>query len=336
MDIKDHYDVVIVGAGVGGGALARSLAASGCSILMIERGPRLAREPDNWSVAAVFHQRKYAAKEQWRDRDGNLFAPGTYYYVGGNSKFFGAATVRFRAQDFEDLAHEGGVAPAWPVRYGDFEPYYAEAERLMGTHGTAGADPIEPPRSGPMPHPAIGHEPEIAEFERKLRARGLHPFPLPIAIDYHAGGTCLRCRTCDGFACQIGAKGDAEVRLVDPALASGNVTLITETYVRRFVTDPSGRRVTGVEIEQASDTGDGRRQIAPVDESERGGDVVAGETDRDAAVPVRERERPFVGLAVERLDPGDRTSPEEVEELLAGERAAHRQPDRHRAGRRDR
>lgn len=253
MQLKDHYDVVIVGSGVGGGALARSLADSGCSILMIERGPRLAREPDNWSVAAVFHQRKYAAKEQWRDRDGNLFAPGTYYYVGGNSKFFGAATVRFRQQDFEDLQHEGGVAPAWPVRYADFEPYYAEAERLMGTHGTAGADPIEPPRSGPMPYPAIGHEPEIATFERKLRARGLHPFPLPIAIDYHEGGACLRCRTCDGFACQIGAKGDAEVRLVDPALASGNVTLLTETFVRRFLTDPSGRRVTAVEIEHAGE-----------------------------------------------------------------------------------
>ena len=248
-ELRDHYDVVIVGAGVGGGALANSLAASGRSILMIERGPRLAREPDNWSVAAVFHQRKYAAKEQWRDKAGELFSPGTYYYVGGNSKFFGAATVRFRERDFEDLQHEGGVAPAWPVRYAQFEPYYAAAERLMGTHGTAGADPIEPPRSGPMPHPAIGHEPEIEVFERKLRARGLHPFPLPIAIDYHAGGSCVRCRTCDGFACQIGAKGDAEVRLVDPALAKGDVTLLTETYVRRFVTDPGGRRVTAAEIQ---------------------------------------------------------------------------------------
>ncbi|WP_082652604.1 GMC family oxidoreductase [Aureimonas sp. AU12] len=252
-DIKTSYDIVIIGAGVGGGALANTLAAPGREILMIERGARLPREPDNWSVDAVFHKRKYAAKEQWRDKNGELFSPGTYYYVGGNSKFFGAATVRFRQEDFEDLQHEDGVAPAWPVRYADFEPYYARAERLMGTHGEAGIDPIEPPRSGPMPYPAIGHEPEIAVFERKLRAKGLHPFPLPIAIDYHDGGACARCATCDGFACKIGAKGDAEVRLINPALAKGGVTLITETYVRRILTDPSGRQAVGVEIEHGGE-----------------------------------------------------------------------------------
>lgn len=118
----------------------------------------------------------------------------------------------------------------------------------MGTHGTAGLDPVEPPRSGAMPYPAIGHEPEIAAFESRLKARGLHPFPLPIAIDYHEGGSCLRCRTCDGFSCRIGAKGDAEVRLVDPALVKGGVTLLTEAFTHRFLTDPTGKRVTALEI----------------------------------------------------------------------------------------
>ena len=141
--IDSHYDVVIVGAGVGGGAMANRLSASGARVLMIERGTYLPREADNWSVKAVFHDRKYTAKETWRDKDGKPFNPSTFYYVGGNSKFFGAATVRFRKEDFEDLQHEGGVAPAWPWRYDEFAPYYDEAERLMGTHGTAGADPIE-------------------------------------------------------------------------------------------------------------------------------------------------------------------------------------------------
>lgn len=252
-ELKDSYDIVIIGAGVGGGALANSLAAPGRDILMLERGPRLRREPELWSVDAVFHRRKFAAKEQWRDRDGNLFAPSTYYYVGGNSKFFGAATVRFRKEDFGALQHEAGVAPAWPVSYETFEPYYARAERLMGTHGEAGLDPIEPPRSGPMPHPPIGHEPEIAAIAAKLKSRGLRPFPLPIAVDYHDGGACARCATCDGFACKIGAKGDAEVRLVDPALAKGGVTLATEAFVRRILTDPSGRRVTGVEVQHGGE-----------------------------------------------------------------------------------
>ncbi|PZF78086.1 dehydrogenase [Aestuariivirga litoralis] len=248
--VKSSYDVVIVGAGVGGGAMANRLAQAGRKVLVIERGTRLPREADNWSVKAVFHDRKYSTRETWRDRSGAEFTPSTYYYVGGNSKFFGTATLRFREQDFEGMEHEAGRTPAWPIRYADLEPYYAVAEKLMGTHGEQGLDPTEPPRSAPFPHPAIGHEPEIEAFNTKLKAKGLHPFPLPVAIDLHAGGKCIRCRTCDGFACKIGAKNDAEVRLVDPALATGNVDLILETYVHRFLTDPSGRKVTGVEIEQ--------------------------------------------------------------------------------------
>jgi choline dehydrogenase-like flavoprotein len=124
----------------------------------------------------------------------------------------------------------------------------------MGTHGTAGMDPCEPPRSGPMPYPAIGHEPEIEVLNTRLRAKGLRPFPLPIAIDRHPGGACIRCKTCDGFACKLGAKNDAEVRLVDPAIATGNVDLILETKVLRLLTDASGKRVTGAEVEQHGQT----------------------------------------------------------------------------------
>ena len=250
-----HYDVEIVGAGVGGGAMANRLAATGARVLMIERGTYLPREADNWSVKAVFHDKKYTTAETWRDRSGKAFNPSTFYYVGGNSKFFGAATVRFRKEDFEDLEHEGGTAPAWPVSYDEFAPYYDEAERLMGTHGTAGEDPIEPPRSGPFPHPAIGHEPEIQAIADKLRGKGLRPFSLPIAIDRHEGGACIRCATCDGFACKLGAKNDAEVRLVGPALKTGLVDLILETKALRFLTDATGRKVTGIEVEQ-----DGQRR----------------------------------------------------------------------------
>jgi choline dehydrogenase-like flavoprotein len=249
-ELRKSYDAVIIGAGVGGGAMANQLAAAGAKVLVIERGTRLPREADNWSVKAVFHERRYATKETWRDKDGQPFNPSTYYYVGGNSKFFGTATLRLRAEDFEELQHEGGVAPAWPIRYSDLAPYYDVAERLFGTHGTAGMDPCEPPRSGPMPYPAIGHEPEIQAFDTRLRAMGLRPFPLPVAIDLHPGGRCIRCRTCDGFACKLGAKNDAEVRMIDPALATGNVDLVLETLVHRLVTDDSGRKVIGVEVEQ--------------------------------------------------------------------------------------
>ena len=113
--VKSSYDVVIVGAGVGGGAMANRLAQAGIKVLVIERGTRLPREADNWSVKAVFHDRKYSTRETWRDRNGAEFTPSTYYYVGGNSKFFGTATLRFREQDFEGMEHEAGRTPRWPV-----------------------------------------------------------------------------------------------------------------------------------------------------------------------------------------------------------------------------
>ncbi len=253
VQVSPTYDVVIVGAGVGGGAMANRLAKNGAKVLLIERGTRLPREADNWSVKAVFHDKRYATTETWRDRMGAEFRPSTYYYVGGNSKFFGAATLRFRVEDFGPLQHEAGVSPAWPISYAELAPYYDIAEQWMGTHGTAGQDPCEPPRSGPMPHPAIGHEPEIEEIGRRLCEKGLRPFPLPIAVDRHPGGGCIRCGTCDGFACKLGAKNDAEVRLIDPALATGNVDLLLEAKVERIITDMSGKRVESIEVEQKGD-----------------------------------------------------------------------------------
>ena len=249
--MKDNYDAIIIGAGVGGGAMANQLGKKGLKILVIERGNRLPPEADTWSVKKVFHEQAFTANETWRDRDGQEFRPSTFYYVGGNSKFFGAATVRFRERDFEETEHEAGVSPAWPANYQDFAPYYDEAERLMGTHGLAGEDPIEPPRSGPYPHPAIEHEPVMEALAEKLRGQGLHPFHLPQAIDMHKGGTCIRCKTCDGFACRLGAKNDAEMRLVNPALATGNVDLILDTKVLRLLTDASGKKIEAIEIEQA-------------------------------------------------------------------------------------
>ncbi len=219
-------------------------------VLVIERGPRLPREDSNWSVKAVFHEKRYATKETWRDRDGQEFNPSTYYYVGGNSKFFGTATLRLRVEDFEELQHEGGVAPAWPIRYADLAPYYDVAERLFfGTHGTAGMDPCEAARSRPHALSAIGHEPEIQAFDTRLRSMGLKPFPLPVAIDLHPGGRCIRCRTCDGFGLQAGR----QERRRGPHGRSGARHRQCRSHPRDLRASTrdhdTGRKVVGVEVE---------------------------------------------------------------------------------------
>jgi len=244
------YDIIIIGTGAGGGTLAYALRASGARVLLLERGDFLPQEPQNWSPEAVFDQQRYKPKEVWQDAEGRPFHPGVHYYVGGNTKVYGAALPRLRRADFEVIEHEGGISPAWPIRYEDLEPYYVRAEQIYLVHGVSGDDPTEPPRSGPFPFPPVPHEPYIAELAEQLRAQGLHPSYLPIGIDLRPGGRCIRSKTCDGFPCQLLAKGEADVCCVRPALESPDVELMTHTYARRLLTDPSGRRVTAVEVER--------------------------------------------------------------------------------------
>lgn len=252
MTHRTHYDVIIIGAGAGGGTLAYRLARTGRSILLLERGGYVPREKDNWDPHAVNVEAKYNTKEVWRDSEGNELHPHTNYCVGGNTKFYGAALFRLRKEDFGELKHHGGISPAWPITYEDLEPYYTEAEHLYHVHGQRGEDPTDPPTSVPYPHPPISHEPRLQQLSDDFARLGLHPFhvPLGVMLDESSPRTspCIRCDTCDGFPCLIHAKADAQVCAVDPALRHANVTLLTEAKVERLETDPSGRSVTRVVV----------------------------------------------------------------------------------------
>ena len=199
----EHYDVIIIGTGAGGGTLAHKLAPSGKRVLLLERGGYLPREPENWSSREVFRKERYLDDELWYDKDGNPYKPHQQYFVGGNTKFYGAILFRLRERDFEQAQHYGGISPAWPISYDDLEPYYAEAERLYLVHSQAGEDPTEPRRSGPFPYPAVPHEPRIQQLADDFARAGHHPFHLPVGIDLNESdperGRCVRCDRFDGF-----------------------------------------------------------------------------------------------------------------------------------------
>ncbi|MDQ2765059.1 MAG: GMC family oxidoreductase [Pseudomonadota bacterium] len=251
------YDVIVIGSGPGGASLAHRLAPSGKRILILERGDYLPRTEANWSPEAVFVDGKYQADETWTNASGDTFSPALHYYVGGNSKVYGAALFRLRERDFGEVVHAGGLSPAWPLGYDTFEPYYTDAEHLFHVHGTRGEDPLEPPATAHYPFMAVQHEPKVAELSKRLAGIGLHPFHLPLGIllDQQADGsptptsTCIRCSYFDGFPCLLNGKADAQVVCIDPMLAAhDNVTLLTGAYVERLDTDAGGRTVTAVHV----------------------------------------------------------------------------------------
>ena len=249
-----RYDVIIIGSGAGGGTLLYKLAPSAKRILVLERGGFVPREKDNWNSRAAVLQEKYHAPEKWLDDRGREFQPGTHYNVGGNTKFYGAALFRFRQQDFGEVRHHGGISPAWPVSYENFEAYYTEAEYLYQVHGERGADPTEPWASKPYRRPAVSHEPRMQEVVDGFARLDCKPFPVPLGIlideENPHSSKCIRCSTCDGYPCLVGAKADAQTICVEPALRYPNVTLLTNSFVERLETDASGHEVTGVVVQR--------------------------------------------------------------------------------------
>jgi choline dehydrogenase-like flavoprotein len=262
----DSYDVIIIGSGAGGGTLARHLAPSGKRILLLERGDWLPREPQNWSAGDVFVDNRYVSPDTWYDSEGHPFQPQVHYCVGGATKLYGAALYRMRAEDFGELRHHGGISPAWPISYEAMEPYYTKAEQLYQVHGARGEDPTEPFASAPYDHPAVSHEPRIAQLAESFAAAGLHPFHAPCGVMLNEGNmpysNCVRCSTCDGFPCLVHAKSDAEVLGVRPALEHSNVTLLTNATAVALKTNPGGTAVTEVVVERSGDhmgkNGDGQ------------------------------------------------------------------------------
>src|ERR1044072_8221225 len=126
--MDQHYDVIIIGTGAGGGTLARHLAPSGKRILLLERGAWLSRAPPDWVGPDGVRGHRHVLPATWYDAGGKPFQPGVHYYVGGATKLYGAALYRLRKEDFGELKHHDGISPAWPIPYDELEPYYTMAE----------------------------------------------------------------------------------------------------------------------------------------------------------------------------------------------------------------
>lgn len=244
------FDAIVVGSGFGGALAARVLVEAGWRVLMLERGDWVSRGPENWEPGAVGQLGAHYCCEAPYRRDGGPGSPtlGSYFCVGGPSVFYGGVSLRYREQNFDgDPRIVGDSGASWPLRYADLEPFYDEAERILGVAGVMGEDPTEPSRSAPFRHRPGDLAPVSRRIGDAARQLGLHPFRLPLAINHVAvqgRGACVACGTCDGFACAVSAKNDLATVVLPPLIARG-LRLEPGMVVSRLHTD--GARVTGVE-----------------------------------------------------------------------------------------
>lgn len=245
------WDTVVIGTGFGGSMMALQLARAGQRVLLLERGSWVARDESAWDPTAILLERKYRSETAVVRDNGVRQHPDEL--VGGNSVIYGTASLRMREADLNMgtlLSTAERPDPAfvdWPIRYAELEPFYAEAEQLLGVAGVAGSDPTESARSSPFPFEPAPYSTSAQMLADAATARGLHPFPLPVAINFSGAGgrtKCIQCGTCDLFPCKLGAKNDLAVTVLPEAIRLGAV-IRPRTIVERLV--HSGGRITSVE-----------------------------------------------------------------------------------------
>ena len=244
------YDTIIIGSGFGGAMAAHALVTAGQRVLMLERGGWVARGPQNWEASGVGLTTPHYSTETPYDvvSDGRRYRVGAWNCVGGQSVFYGGASFRFRECDFEPNADIVGDSGAeWPFDYAAVEPFYSQAEHLLGVAGEAGTDPTEPWRSVAYPQPAVSLSRTARSIADAASRLGLRPFRIPLAISYGGGSdrrACMRCGTCDGYACAAEAKNDVATAII-PHLMRMGMTLRSNCVCVRLVRH--GSRIAAVE-----------------------------------------------------------------------------------------
>jgi len=262
-------NAVVIGAGAGGGIVAKELAEAGLTVLLLERGKwntpfdDLKDDLRNQRVSVLGapfgpddeRNPRVVVDAPGRER---IVLPSDGEYnnnaacVGGGTVSYGAMAWRFMEQDFRMRSTYGAVAGStlddWPISYQDLEPYYERAEWEIGVSGDDSNNIFRAPRKRPLPMPALPPNREYTILKPAAQRLGLHPFDIPMlrnSVPYGGRAPCMRCRWCVGFACEVNAKNGTHNTVIPKASATGNCELKTECMTKEILTDSTGR-VTGV------------------------------------------------------------------------------------------
>ncbi len=245
----DRTDVLVIGAGAAGAAVAWMLARAGIGVLCLEQGDWVdARSYPHWRADWEIHRHTDWSPEPNVRRlpqdypvndAGSPIAPLMYNAVGGSTIHWSGHFPRFRPSDFRVRTLDG-VADDWPIDYATLEPFFDLNDGMMGVAGITG-DPAYPPKSArqtpPVPLDTLG-----AVMARGFDKLGWHWWPSDSAIltrDYDGRRACINCGPCD-LGCPIGAKASTDVTYWPKALALG-ARIETRARVREITLGPDGR-----------------------------------------------------------------------------------------------
>ena len=233
------HDAIVIGSGAGGAAAAYQLVRGGLRVLLLEKGAALPRDGTTLDVERVVRRGEFLAREPWIDGLGRTVVPEEHFNIGGKTKWYGAALLRFGAPEFAADASFG--CRGWPLQYRDLEPYYRQAETLLGVR-------------------QIEIEPDLRRIIARLT--GAHspwqvaPMPMGLAADICANRQ--EAAHFDGFASVADLKGEAEQSFLARIAHDPKLTLISGAEVAELLESPRDpARVAGVRL------GDRREFFAP-------------------------------------------------------------------------
>lgn len=228
---------------------AHALIGAGLDVQMIERGVPVERGEQNWARdAAIELSPYYSMESHYRLRGTSRGRKGSYQCVGGPSLFYGGIALRLRSTDFDRRPEiVGATGAAWPISYEDLAPYYRVAEGILGVAGRTARNPADPAEAAVYPFRSPPMQGPARVIRDAAAGLGLHPSHLPLAIDFEGTGNgmqpCLKCGTCDGYVCAVGAKREPATAVL-PGLVGRGLRLVPNTVAVRILW--RGRRITGV------------------------------------------------------------------------------------------
>jgi choline dehydrogenase-like flavoprotein len=227
---SEQYDAIVIGSGAGGAAAAYKLALGGLRVLVLEKGTYLPTDGSTLDIQRVVHQGQFLSQEPWLDGQGRRIVPEEHFNVGGKTKWYGAALLRFAEREFApDLPHD---CRGWPLAPRELAPYYEEAERLLGVR-------------------IIANEPDLARMLTRLRARSpeWRSQPIPMALAGDIAAHVAEAAHFDGFASAAQLKGEAEHSLLSQLRSRDNFRLLVDAEVAALLGSQAGpATVSGVRL----------------------------------------------------------------------------------------